>query len=216
MRSRKLPGFSLAEMLVALSIVVLLSLLTVFSLRSANQKDELRAAAAQLASDLRSAQAQALEAQNIKTCKPGTENVVCENSSAACGASACQDAIPSGYGIWMHAASSSYVIFADVNPATQDYKYTSANEKIQERELLLGTSDKVEIQSIETYWPSMGAGPAWANVSFVRQSGQAHIVDVLVPPQPEPYLILIRIRHKVSGEYKDVEVNKITGRVSVL
>jgi len=216
MRSHKLSGFSLAEMLIALSIVVLLSLLTVFELRNANQKDELRAAAAQLAADIRSVQAQALEAQNLKTCKPGTDQVVCENSTAACGASACQDYIPAGYGIYVHSASSSYVIFADVNPAAQDYKYTNANEKIRERELLVGTSDKVEIQSIETYWPSMGVGPPWANISFVRQSGQAHIVDSMVPPQPEPYLVKILIRHKVSGESKYVEVNKITGRVSIL
>lgn len=216
MQSRKLPGFSMAEMLIALAIVVLLSLISIFELRTSNQGEELRSAAGQLAADIRSAQSRALEAQSVKTCPIGTEQAVCENADPGCAVGTCKDMTPSGYGVYASAGASTYIIFADVNPATLDYKYTNSKELFQSRDVLNGTTGKVSIESITTFRPLGGAPQAWASVSFVRQSGQTHIIDPLVGAQPEPFLIRILLRHAVSGKSLEVEVNQATGRVSII
>ena len=143
MQSRKLSGFTIAEMLIALAIVVLLSLISVFELSTSNQGEELRAAAGQLESDIRSAQSRALEAQSVKACPIGAEQAICENSDPGCAANTCKDTTPNGFGVYVAAGSSSYIIFADVNPAALDYKYTNAKELFQNRDVLIGTTGKV-------------------------------------------------------------------------
>ncbi len=217
MQSHNLKGFSIAEMLIALAIVVLLSLISVFELRATNQNEELRAAAGQMASDIRGVQSRALEGQSTRTCLLGTEQAVCENKDPGClPAQPCKDYIPAGYGIFFGSGSSSYVLFADVNSGAQDFKYTSSKEYFLERNLLEGTSGKVVIDGITSYRSSGNTSQPWANAAFVRQGGNAHIIDPVTGVQPEPFLLRIRIRHQVSGKTLEVELNPVTGRVSII
>ena len=212
MHSRKLAGYSLPEMLIALAVLMLIALISVFGLNSASHSDELRTAARQISADIRSAQSRALEAQNVKACSTGVKQAVCENLNPGC-ISACQDAIPNAFGVYMMLASSTYQTFADINPATPDYMLTDQGEVIMTRSFL-GLSSDVKVDSITSFRVSGGSLQPWVDASFTRQSGTTHIIDPLVATLGEPSMARIVLRHAKSGQTITIEVNRVTGRVS--
>ncbi|MBD3281906.1 hypothetical protein GF391_04120 [Candidatus Uhrbacteria bacterium] len=213
MQSRKSSGFTIIEMLIGVSIVILLATVTVFELRSARRGDELRTAARQLVGDIRAMQSRALAAKNLKTCDTGgPDKAVCEIDESACGGNPCEDDIPAAYGVRLESGTSTYVMFADINPsAAVDYRYTDAAELFESRSILpLGSTDVVLDQIISGTSTSV----TFADISFMRQNGVVRMYDTTVPP--EPTLMRFRLRHTVSNQTMEIEVNRITGRVSIL
>jgi prepilin-type N-terminal cleavage/methylation domain-containing protein len=212
MRSHNQKGFTLIELLIGLSIVVLLATITVFELRSAKRGDELRTASRLVASDIRAMQSRALAAKNLKTCDTGTELAVCEFSQANCGGNPCSDDIPAAYGVHFVAGTSTYSMFADINPAAAaDYHYTDIYEVYESRSILpLGSKEVILDQIIS----GTSTVVLVADVAFMRQSGSVRIYDSTVPP--EPVLLRVRLRHLISNQTIEIEVNRITGRVSIL
>jgi type II secretory pathway pseudopilin PulG len=211
MPSHKFTGFTIIELLIGLSIVVLLATITVFELGSARRGDELRTASRQLTADLRALQSRALSAKNIKTCDTGTDLAVCEYSESACGVNPCADDIPAAYGIHLVSGTSTYLLFADINPtAAIDYHYTGTGETYQTRTLLpLGGTDVVVDQIM-----SSSTVVAFADISFMRQNGTVRVYDPTTPP--ESAIVRVRIRHIRSNETLEIEINRITGRISTL
>ena len=215
MQHHKPQGFSVAELLISLAIIVLLATFAIFQLGSSQQTDELQTAARQLAADLRSMQSRALAGQNLKACTDGSDLRVCEYSEASCTPGTCTEEIPYSFGINITQNSTNYSTFADLNPVPGgDNALTNSKEVILTRDLLQ-VSNNVIISTIQSA-SSSGLNPPQvkADISFTRQNGVAHIIDSTVPP--EPSLILITLKHIETNATIQVEVNRVTGRISIL
>lgn len=212
MQYRKTSGFTIIEMLIGISIVVLLATITVFELRSTKRTDELNTAARQLVADIRGAQSRALAAKNIDTCDTGgADKAVCAISEAACSGNPCEADIPAAYGVHIESGTSTYILFADINPqAGIDYQYTDVKELYQTRSLLALGGEDVVIDQIT----SSSTSVTFADLAFMRQNGTVRFKADNTPP--EPPLLLIRLRHIVSNQTAEIQINRITGRVSIL
>ena len=216
MRSHNLSGFTVAEMLISLAIVILLALTAVFSLDSNQRTDELKTAARQLSADLGAQQAKAFSAHNIKICPSviGGENAVCENSTARCNG-LCATATVIAYGLHANVSSSTYTLFAEIFPsAAPDYVLTNSDESFLNRTLSpLGTSNNVVIDSIIRS-PSMAVSSTREDITFARQNGAVRLLDNTT--STPAIQVIIRLRHIKSGKTMDVQVDSVTGRISVL
>jgi len=212
MRSHNKQGFTLVELLISLSIIVLLATITVYELRSAARGDELRTATRQLAADIRAMQARALSAANVKTCTSGAAKAVCEFSTLACGGNPCDFDIPAAYGVHIVNSTSTYYMFAEINPvAGVDLRFTDNKETYESRSLVPLGSTSVIIDQITSATSTL---VAFADVSFMRQNGAVRIYDPTTPP--EPAILRIRLLHTISGKTMEIEINRITGRISIL
>lgn len=212
MRSHNYKGFSAIELLIGLSIIVLLATITVVELRQARRGDELRTAARQLAGDIRAMQSRALSAKNLKTCDAGGGFAVCEASDAVCGGTPCDYSIPAAFGVHLVINTSTYAMFADINPAAGvDYHFTDSHEIMEYRSVLPLATDYVIIDQIT----STSSTPVpFADISFMRQNGTTRLYDDTVPP--EPAIVKIRLLHTISNKTMEIEVNRVTGRISIL
>lgn len=200
------------ELLISLAIIVVLATITVFQIQSSNRNDELNTAARQLMADIRAMQNRALAAQDSMACDAGGFYSICEASTSTCGVNPCNTLIPDAYGIYLVSGSSTYSLFADLNPTgALDNKMTDGHERLTSRTLLGLGSEDIFIDDIST---SLQSGVANAHIAFSRQYGIVTITDPTTPP--EPNLITIRLRHSVSNNTIEIEVNRITGRVSIL
>lgn len=208
-------GFTLVEMLVSVAVIGLLAVIVVVGMGSGKRTEELRGAARQLAGDIRSMQARALAAGDVKAC-PNTLGVltICDDSTALCVDPAdCVARIPSSFGINASSTDTSYTLFAEVEPSTVDYHLTKPNEVLLNRQLLQGTGQNVIIKSVLTGKPAPLVPKTGGDVSFTRQNGTTRLYD---GSGVEPDIMIFRLWHKMSSSTMDVEVNRITGRVSVL
>ncbi len=211
MHYRKLVGFSVAEMLASLAIVVILALATIFELNSYQKGEELRTAARQLAGDIRSVQSSAFSARNIKACPLGAGKAICEESEAMCAPGTCVLTIPQSYGISFNLNSSNYEMFADLNPIVADYKLTDQNELLARRFISALGGQNVIVDSILV---NNVPGSTRADITFLRQSGD--VAFVTAPVAPGATVITIKLRHLTTGATQSIEINKATGRISIL
>lgn len=210
-RTRQNPkgGFTLIELAVSVFILGLISTSVLYNLRSTRRTDELRAAARIVAGDLRALQSRALSGQNIKTCTPSTR-IVCELSEASCAGSVCVPLPPFGVGVRLTSGSNLYTLFADVDTTKQDWKQTDATEIFLTRDLSIGGAPNVVIDVLTLPAPT-GIVP-FVDVAFQRQNGGMVIGECISGCNAT---LFIRLKHLISGDTKQVEVNAITGRVSV-
>lgn len=209
-------GFTLIELMVSVSILALISGSTIYSLRGARDRDELKTATRILSGDLRNIQARALASRNVLTCEiqPGIKRV-CENenkSSSAC-IGPCEQAPPPRYGIYFLRDSSSYSLFADVH--TEDWRLTNEEEVLLIRNLNPMGGDKVSITNLRT---ELGALDS-ASIGAGRQNGVTRVeacgeLGLPACSGKEPRILLIVLAHSGSGETAVIEINSQTGRVS--
>lgn len=210
-------GFTFIELIVSVTILMLISTATVFSLRTTKENEELRTAARLLAGDIRSIQARALAARTVLQCPiAGGRTRICENdnpSELPC-TGACSASSPPRFGIALDAGFGAYSTYADVDPL--DGVYTNLEERLAYRELQPLAASTVLVQELRTE-----NGPE--DASFIvasRQSGAMRI-DPCGDPGffaclvTEPRTLSIVLRHARSGKELTVDVNAITGRVSV-
>ncbi|MBI4139158.1 type II secretion system protein [Candidatus Uhrbacteria bacterium] len=212
----KRSGFTLVELLISISILTLISAATVFSLRGTRQNEELHTAARLLAGDVRNVQARALAARNVLTCDTVGGTRVCEqeNPSAEACISPCVQEPPPKFGLSIAAGASAYELFADVD--VSEWRRTSDREILLQRILNPFGSDTIRVDAISTELGATASG----EIAVERQNGQMRINACGEPGQPacapsEPQSMTIRLRHQDTGKTADVEVNAITGRVSV-
>jgi prepilin-type N-terminal cleavage/methylation domain-containing protein len=215
MRSYKTTGFTLVEMLVSLAIMGLLAVTVVVNMNSGKRTEELRNAARQMAADIRSMQSRALSAGEVKACLKGAVMMVCENSTVGCTDPAqCSGSVPADYGVMATTSATGYVLFAEVEPSTVKFWMDSNDEMVLRRPLLPVSNQDVEIQKIETWTPpGAPATPAVGSIGFMRQSGTARFYD---GTGTEPTMMKITLRHKLSNAVLGLEINRVTGRVSIL
>lgn len=189
----------------------------VVNLNSGKRTEQLSGAARQLVADIRGMQSRALSAGDIKTCLTGAGVMaVCENGTSLCvDPATCAGRVPSAYGISVITTSPAdeYILFAEVESSTFDYAYTDEHEKVMAKRIIpIGTQD-VEIQAILTGKQVPLVSQPYGHISFQRQSGITRMVD---DTGLEPDIMVIRLRHNISNNTLDIEINRITGRVSIL
>ena len=210
-------GFTLVELMVSIAILLLISTATVFSLGDTRSNDELATAARLVAGDIRNVQARALAATNIRTCTTGSGLAkVCEveNTSAIACADACTPLPPPRVGIRFDRGASNYIIFADVN--VEDWRLTNDQETVLVRDLNPLGNGGVTIRSIATNVTTS----AYANLAVGRQSGTMRIEACGGSGLPacapiEPQTLTITLHHGKTGKDVTVDVNALTGRVSL-
>jgi prepilin-type N-terminal cleavage/methylation domain-containing protein len=207
-------GFTLVEMLISVAIMGLLAVIVVVGMGSGKQTEELRSAARQLAADIRSMQARALAAGDVKACPNAASIlVICENSTAVCANPAdCVPHIPSSFGVNVSSTDLSYTLFAEVEPSTADYNLDES-EVLLGRQLLQTTGQNVMIKNVLSGKPAPLVFKPKGDVGFTRQNGATRLYD---GSAVEPDVMVFRLWHKTSSSTMDVEVNRITGRVSIL
>ncbi len=204
----KHSGFTLTEALVSVSILAILGTISIFDLRASRRVDELNTAARYLAADLRSLQARALTAKNIKTCLDGGNvKIVCENSSASC-AGACTPEPPAAIGVSFAQNASTFSLYAKLDSASTDWTNTSAVETVEIHSFRLNGAPNVIIDNLDNTFL-----PGRADISFMRQSGSTRLNACVACL--EPGSISIRLKHTESNATRIVKVNGITGRISI-
>jgi len=103
-------GFTLTELLTVLAVIFILTSVSFPAYRTAQKQYVLENAARKLAQDIRKAQEMAISA---RICGP------------------CGDKVPPGYGIYLHQGNTSYLIYADTNPAQGNEIYDGGDVIIE-------------------------------------------------------------------------------------
>jgi len=203
------PGFTVAELLVSVMILGLISVATVTSLVTSQQADQLATAARVLAADLRAQQSGAITAQNLKTCTDASaKKIVCENSTAAC-TDACTSLPPYGIGLHLTKTSSTYDFFGDVDASKNEWKETDATEVIKRRAFASVGGQNVVVDDLITT-----ASQPSIDVAFQRQNGTM-VIDGCSGACASPVSLRIVLRHTVSNATTEVDLNSYTGRISI-
>lgn len=210
-------GFTLVELMISVGILTLIATSTVFVMRRTREREELQTAGRLLVSDLRDVQARALQARNALTCDTvGLEKKICEpeNKSPILCTGPCTVLPPPRYGVALAVFQDAYDLFADVNG--EDWRLTSDAEQVARRGLNPLGGNRVTISRIETELGIIGT----SNLAAGRQSGAMRIEACGDPGLPacaptEPKWLKITLRHAVSNDTIAVEVNALTGRVSI-
>ncbi|MFA5935691.1 MAG: type II secretion system protein [Patescibacteria group bacterium] len=216
MRSHR-NGFTLVELMISIVILSLISTATVFSLRTTRENDELNTAARLLAGDIRNVQARALAARNVRMCTiGGGSQRVCEdeNTSVIACTGSCTPLPPPRFGMRLEDGREGYLLFADVN--VEDWRWTNTEETLLARSLNPLGGGKVQIDELLTDVGTL----AVADVGVGRQNGTMRIEACGETGLPscspsEPRTLLITLRHGTSGKTITVDMNAVTGRVSI-
>lgn len=209
-------GFTLVELMVSISILLLISTVTVFSLGDTRNTDELMTAARLLTGDIRNVEARAFAATNIRTCDTASGRPrICEteNPSIVACTSDCVPLPPPRVGVHVERGSSGYTIFADVSE--EDWRLTNDEEIVLRRDLNPLGGGNVTIRAITTSVTTQNA----ADIAVGRQNGTVRIdacgdVGLPVCAPTEPQTVSITLIHTKSNRMVTVDVNALTGRVS--
>jgi len=218
----------MVELMVSIVILTLIATTTLFSLTSTRYKEELNTAARMLSADIRNIQARALAARNISQCTNSSGNkTVCgpdlwfitSTSTNVC-VDACVPMPPPRFGMVVH-RTSNYQLIADLN---DDYRWSivegGGTELFLQRSLNpAGSTNRVTVSVVDT--PGVVMSPEGeAIITVNRQSGVTRINacgDAGLPlcAPTEPKLLNITLKHLKTNETKTIEVNAVTGRVSI-
>jgi prepilin-type N-terminal cleavage/methylation domain-containing protein len=205
----KSHGFTLNEVLISVFILGLIASASVVNLRTARQRDELESAVRVIAADLRSLQSRALSAQNVKSCISGALRQVCELSSVGC-TGVCADASPIAVGAHFAQNSTSYTLFAEVEPSKNEWEQTDATEIFLTRDLSKSGGTNTQITTLN----AGGSMVTQTDISFQRQNGSLGI-DGCYAPCASPVTLVVTVAHSISGQTRTVSANAYTGRISI-
>lgn len=210
-------GFTLAELLVSLGILMIISLAVVQNVALTRQQQEIRSSANLVASGLRDLQAQALAARSVKVCLVGTTNVSCEWNAGSCGGSACNLTLsPEALGMTLITTTSSFTTFADISSVTGNRREDLSGRELITRTIFPQVRSGVNAVVIDSLVAD-GVSVASSTLTFERQSGSMRINACLaggcVPA--EANILQITLRHLQTQKTRIILVNAITGRISV-
>lgn len=205
---RKRSGFTYIEATVSVAILAIISSITVASLYTTSQSEQLDNAAQLLTADLRTLQSQALTASSINACLDGSSKyLVCALSTAGC-SGACGPQIPADVGMRLAVTQSSYTYFADVEPTKTDWKQTDATEVFFNRSFAGAGAPNVVISAISTGSP--------VDIAFERQNGNMDINGCrLSQGSCTPTNVTITLQQTQTHATKSVTMNALTGRISI-
>ena len=209
----KVAGFSLAELMVSVAIIALMTTFVVTSLGSSQQQQYLTTAARVVAGDLRSLQASALTAQNIPTCidKNSGKNITCALSTGNCATPiACVLQPPQAVGVAFKLGQPTYAFFAELN-SPPDYADAGASEEYLVHNLAVG-SPNVVVGALTT--TALVPSGSEVDVSFQRQNGQAQILVCNAGTCTPATTLTITLKQTKTNAVTNIYFNPVTGRVS--
>lgn len=146
--AQKRAGFTMAEMVIILSIMTVISAIVLFSFTGLSERGSINRSARELALALRSAQGMSLAVTQVGVGSPTPVNK-----------------IPPAVGIKFVRGTNNYQIFADLNPAgsSRDRKYTDSSENIGDPKIM---EKSVRINALNYRDP----------LGLARSAGSAHII----------------------------------------
>lgn len=218
-----MSGFTLAELMVSIAILIIISLAVVGDITRTRHQEEIASSARLVAATLRSLQSRALAATSVMTCEVGEAYVVCERDDGACAGAPCNtEAVPMAVGATLKTGAAVITTFAEVDIAFEDRREDpSGREYLGAQRLAehIPGSEPVTIKQLNvggTYQPL-------ATVTFDRQSGAMRINACGTPQpltpecggNPEPTTLEIELEHERRGYTKTISLNAVTGKISV-
>jgi prepilin-type N-terminal cleavage/methylation domain-containing protein len=165
-------GFTLTELLVVIFIISLLTSISFPFYRTAQKQYILKSAAQKLAQDIRRAQEMAISA---RICGP------------------CGNKVPPGYGIYLQQGNTSYLIYADTNPA-------------QGNEIYDGGDVIIETISFEGGVFIKNVNPSSLSINFQPPDPKIRIIGDSSPPLDEVSIVLSLSTD--TSKTKTIKVNK--------
>lgn len=204
-------GFTLPELMISIVIIGLISTAAIMDLNVTRRKDQLDRAVRLVAADLRSLQDRALTGQNMLSCMStgNSLQMVCQNSQVGCFPGSCTPHSPTAVGFHAVKDATTYELFADVEVSKADWKKTDATEVFQLRDLAQNGAPNVVISDFITTGSN-----ADVDVAFQRQNG-AMGINACYAPCSSPVTLRIILRHTQSNEMREVDLNAVTGRISI-
>ncbi len=190
-------GFTIAELLVSLAIIGVLTGLMMANFSSGQRSSEVRFAAEILVNQLRELQTNALTGRLVRVCSGGADDKkVCEskNPPVACTGGTCAPRVPDGYGIHFTAGSSSFLLFDDAN-ANGVY---DAGEEL--RTVPYVSTGLVQLST------SLPGAPL--DVVFKPPSAQILINGVAAPDT-----VTLTLTHSREPIQRHVNIYRITGKI---
>lgn len=227
---RPRAGFTLMELLVSISILLIISVVVAGDINKTRWQEELTASARTLAGALRDLQSRALTASGVRTCNASGLIFVCEWAGTAACTGACSALVPpyaSGMTLYDDDATTGVRRFAEVEPTYNN----RAEEQGSGREYMGvlpfvkgGISSNVVISQLTVAPPGSLIGQVI--VTFERQNGLMRINPCDWPtggspptgfctPFGEPTSATIVLRHAKSGLTKTIRLNGPAGRISI-
>jgi prepilin-type N-terminal cleavage/methylation domain-containing protein len=217
----KCRGFTLAELMVSITILILISLAVATDITRTRYQEELASSARLTVAAFRDLQARALSATSVLTCNNGGVDIVCEYDDALCGFATCgTKLVPIAVGAHLETDESVIETFAEVDLFMEDRRMTSARENLGQRKFAEGNagSNPVTITSITAGVDSLSE----VTVTFDRQNGNMRINACDDPAgapscggSPEPTTLAVTITHARLGRSETIRLNTLTGRIDI-
>lgn len=221
---RKVHGFTLAELLVSMFILIIISIAVAGDVNRTQYQTELNESARLIAAELRNLQTRAFAATAVQTCMSGTVRRVCEYNTSGCDvAGVCDQPFPPyavGAEFSLNATSSRK--FAEADPTLENRRNDTLALNREDLGILKfhsgsrGTVGAVTVLSLTT---TVAVNPV--TVVFERQTGKMRINACGNPPGApvcggaEPTVLTIVIRHSKTTRTKTIRLNAITGKISI-
>ncbi|MFH1207286.1 MAG: prepilin-type N-terminal cleavage/methylation domain-containing protein [Patescibacteria group bacterium] len=214
---RHQKGFTIAELLVVMAIIGLMTTLVLVNFQAGRRSTELRSAATKLLQDIRLAQSYTIAGNSISYCQGGStanEYGSCLVATPNCGTPGeCKNTTPTnGYGIYI-GSQDNYQIFGDTEP--DGILNTSVDYQVIHQD---NTSDNIYITGYKVYSPSSETtyDPATVPVSvlFSPPEGTAKLyINNSLNTDYTNLDIVVKSTH-IADFCRRVSVNLLSGQVS--
>ncbi len=207
----------MAELLVSLAILIIITLAVAGDVSKTRKREELVSSVRLVHNAIRDAQARAQTARSIKMCDNAGVNVVCEANEDNCGIATCDAFIvPVAVGVSLSTGDSFATTFAEIDATLEDRRNDASGREFMETEKFAEQREGSNVVTIS----SLTAGTVSvtdATVTFERQSGNMQINGCPVPPcSPAGANTLeIVLEHSQSGQQKAIRLNALTGKISL-
>lgn len=204
-------GFTLTELLVSMSILMVITTMAVVNFRNAQYADELRFAAENIAAELRRAQSFALISRTIPHCRQaGDQNgqFCFSGNNIECGGGSCTDQAPKGgWGVYVdgNPDQQELVFYADTGNTDRtgesDHQFQSF-ETYRQLDFTIGLN--VHIKSVDPAVDDV------LDISFEAPRPRAHFNGAT-----DVSLAEIVLEHRRTGNVATITLNGISGQISV-
>jgi Tfp pilus assembly protein FimT len=213
----KSDGFTLAELLVSVGVLMIISVSVIGDITRTRYQEELNSTARSLVASLRDVQSMALSASSIKICTPSAGvTAVCEFKQTQCAGAACSSTVsPSVFGITLQNGANQFSTFADVN-GTANYREDATGKETMQTIPFAKANPSVAFVTVTALATDLGS-VASSTVTFDRQRGSMRINPCLVAPcsPAEATTLSITLTHARTGKTKVVYLNAVTGKVEI-